>query len=68
MVEVVGTGEFEAWYLDLDKKDTEAVDFAVGLLAERGVALGYPHSSAINGASFALRELRAQSGGVAEGG
>jgi len=29
----------------------------------RGVALGFPHSSAVKGASFALRELGAQSGG-----
>jgi len=63
MIEVVGTDEFEVWYLTLDEKDTAAVDFVVGLLEARGVTLGFPHSSAMNGASFALRELRAQSGG-----
>jgi len=63
MIEVVGTDEFEAWYVGLDKQDTEAVDFVVELLVARGVTLGFPHSGAIKGASFALRELRAQSGG-----
>src|SRR5260370_824591 len=29
----------------------------------KGVTLGYPHTSAIKGASVALRELRVQSGG-----
>lgn len=37
MVEVVGTAEFEAWYLDLSTQDTEAVDFVVELLVARGV-------------------------------
>ncbi len=63
MIEVVGTDEFEAWYVGLDKQDTEAVDFVVELLVARGVTLAFPHSSAVKGASFALRELRAQSGG-----
>lgn len=36
---------------------------AVGLLENVGVALGYPRSSAIEGASFALRQLRIQSQG-----
>src|SRR5713226_8062164 len=62
-VEVVGTGEFEKWYLALDEKDTQAVDFIVEFLAARGVTLGYPYTSAIKGVGFALRELRAQFGG-----
>lgn len=37
----------------------------VDLLEARGVALGYPHSSAINGSKHALRELRVQAGGRA---
>jgi len=31
----------------------------VGLLENRGVTLGYPHSSAIKGTKAAIRELRA---------
>lgn len=63
MVEVVGTHEFEAWFLALDDQASKAVDLVVGLLEARGVNLGHPHSSAINGATFALRELRVQAGG-----
>lgn len=63
MVEVIGTEEFEAWFLGLDDQAAKAVDLVVGLLEARGVHLGFPHSSAINNASFALRELRVQAGG-----
>lgn len=61
MVEVEGTEEFEAWFLALTDKDAEAVARVVGLLEEKGVALGFPHTSEIKG-SQALRELRVQSG------
>ncbi len=63
MVEVLGTSDFEAWFLGLDDQASKAVDLVVGLLEARGVTLGHPHCSAINGASFALRELRVQAGG-----
>jgi hypothetical protein len=63
MTEIVVTDEFEAWYANLNESDTDAVYRVVGLLEARGVALGYPHSSAINGSKLALRELRVQSGG-----
>ncbi|MGE5787177.1 MAG: type II toxin-antitoxin system RelE/ParE family toxin [Myxococcales bacterium] len=59
MVEVFATDEFAGWYRDLDDAASEDVDVAVGLLE----SLGYPRSSAIEGASFALRELRIQSQG-----
>ena len=62
MVEVEGTGEFEEWFLALTAKEAEAVARVVGLLEEKGVALGFPYSSYIKG-SQALRELRVQSGG-----
>jgi hypothetical protein len=62
VVEVEGTEEFEAWFLALTDKDAEAVARVVGLLEEKGVALGFPYSSEIKG-SEALRELRVQSGG-----
>lgn len=62
MVEVEGTEEFEAWFFALAEKEAEAVARVVGLLGEKGVALGFPYSSEIKG-SQALRELRVQSGG-----
>ncbi|HKH43482.1 MAG TPA: type II toxin-antitoxin system RelE/ParE family toxin [Thermoanaerobaculia bacterium] len=63
MVEVLGTTEFEEWFLDLDARDTVAVVRMVGLLEARGLALGFPYSSAIVGSRYALRELRIQSAG-----
>ena len=57
MVEVEGTEEFEAWFLALAEKEAERVARVVGLLEEKGVALGFPYSSEIKG-SQALRELR----------
>ena len=41
----------------------EDVAYSVGLLEELGPALGYPHSSKINGSRHGMRELRTQSGG-----
>ena len=55
------TDQFRDWYLSLDEKNADAVEFSVGLLEQFGVALGAPHSSRIVGT--ALRELRVQSGG-----
>jgi len=63
MIEVVGTDEFEEWLLSLDQADANAVDRVVELLILKGVTLGHPYSSAIEGSKFALRELRVQSGG-----
>lgn len=63
MVEINVTEEFHEWYEDLSEQDSDAVEFAVDLLEQKGVALEFPYSSKINGASFALRELRVQSGG-----
>ncbi len=59
-VVVLGTREFEEWYLELAEVETRIVDRLVDLLEASGVSLGFPHSSAIKGASFALRELRGQ--------
>lgn len=64
MVEVVATDEFSDWYGDLDEGDTDAVYRVVSLLEARGVSLGFPYSSAIEGSSYALRKLRVQSGGA----
>ena len=63
MVEVLGTEEFEEWFLSLHAADARAVARVVGLLEARGIALGYPYSSAIEGSRYALRELRVQSAG-----
>lgn len=63
MVEVIALDEFAVWYSDLDDAASDDVDAAVDLLAAVGVRLGFPRSSAIEGTSFALRELRIQSNG-----
>lgn len=63
MVEVIATDEFAGWYQALGEGDLEAVTFSVEVLREKGIGLGSPHSSAIEGAKHALRELRVQSGG-----
>lgn len=63
MVEVIFTDEFAAWWDDLTEGQQENVAVKVGLLAQLGVGLGHPHSSAILGSKVALRELRVQSGG-----
>ena len=63
MVEVIGTQEFEDWFLELEDADAEAVARVVGLLEIKGTTLDFPYSSSIRGASFALRELRVQSQG-----
>ena len=64
-VDVLGTDEFEAWFLDLPDDDAKAVDRYVELLAARGVALGHPYSSAIKGSKHAIRELRVRHAGKA---
>lgn len=61
MVEIVTTDEFRVWYTELDDDTAEDVTVSVDYLAVEGLRLGYPRSSAITGASFALRDLRIQS-------
>jgi hypothetical protein len=63
MAEVLATDEFRDWYQSLDDASADDVDVAVELLEQRGVTLGFPWSSAIQGAGMALRELRIQSRG-----
>jgi hypothetical protein len=63
VVEVIATDEFAGWYSGLDDLAAEDITAAVDYMAGVGVTLGYPRSSAIAGASFALRELRIQSSG-----
>ncbi len=61
--EVIVTDEFRIWYEGLSESEQDRVAFTVGLLEQRGVTLPFPYSSAIQGASFALRELRTQADG-----
>lgn len=61
--EVVFTDEFGAWFASLSENEQNRVYCSVGLLEARGVALGFPHSSAIRGSALALRELRTQAEG-----
>ena len=57
------TDEFEAWWVELTEGMQDDIDRVVMLLEEHGPMLGFPYSSAINGARFAMRELRIQSDG-----
>jgi len=58
MVEVETTDAYDAWYLDLDKREAAAVDRKVKALQIMGLALPFPHSSDIRGGKYAFRELR----------
>ena len=60
MPEVVVTDEFKTWYEALLIDEQQSVFRVVTLLEARGVSLGYPHSSAIEGSRHPLRELRVQ--------
>lgn len=60
MAEVVVSDEFKVWYEDLSLEEQESVFRVVSLLEGRGVALGFPYSSAIEGSRHSLRELRVQ--------
>lgn len=59
---VVASEEFAAWFRALADADRKAVDGAIGKLRALGLDLPYPHSSAIEGASIAMRELRPKAG------
>lgn len=63
MVPVVYTDEFREWWDGLTEAQQDDVARVIGVLEDRGVALGFPLSSALHGASIALRELRVQSDG-----
>ena len=65
MTEILVTEEFEAWWKGLTAGKQEDVAFVVGLLEARGVALGFPYSSAVRGSRLRLRELRVSAEGEA---
>jgi len=55
------TDEFEQWWDGLTEGAQEDVDAEVGLLAEYGVDLPYPHTSSVHGSKHShMRELRVQ--------
>lgn len=55
------TDEFGAWWEALTEAEQESVAYSVGLLEAKGMALGHPHCSKINGSKHAhMRELRVQ--------
>jgi hypothetical protein len=61
LTEVEYTDEFGAWWEALTEPEQESVAYSVGLLEAKGMALGNPHSSKINGSKHAhMRELRVQ--------
>ena len=63
MAEVAFTDEFGAWLNRLSEEEQDDVAFSIELLQEMGVALPFPHSSAIKGSRHPLRELRCKSQG-----
>ena len=55
------TDELEDWWLKLTEPEQESVNASVGLLEALGPALGFPHSSSIEGSRHGhMRELRIQ--------
>ena len=55
------TDEFGAWWGDLSEEEQVSLAASVQLLQERGPALGFPHSSGINGSKHGhMRESRTQ--------
>lgn len=62
MSEIFYTDELAAWFDSLAVDEQEELDFVVGLLANFGTGLGYPHSSALKGGRHAFRELRPKRG------
>ncbi|KXW57177.1 hypothetical protein FEMY_23030 [Ferrovum myxofaciens] len=58
------TDEFGEWWGSLAEDEQESLVASVRLLEERGPALGFPHSSGVNGSKHGhMRELRTQHGG-----
>ncbi len=63
--EVEYTDDFGEWWHSLTEAEQESLAASVRLLEDRGPALGYPHSSGINGSRHGhMRELRTQHSGL----
>ena len=56
------TEEVEAWLRSLQPRDQGDVQHVIKLLELMGIQLPFPHSSALNGARYGLRELRPRRG------
>jgi hypothetical protein len=55
------TDDFEEWWNELNVDEQESIAASVGLLEQRGVSLGHPHSSQVKGSRHGhMRELRIQ--------
>lgn len=54
------TDEFGLWWEDLSEGAQDKCAVVIDLLEREGPNLGFPYSSAINGAKHAMRELRIQ--------
>lgn len=62
--EVEYTDDFEIWWAGLTEAEQESVTASVGLLAQAGPLLRFPHSSGIVGSRHGhMRELRVQHAG-----
>ncbi len=59
-MEVIATESFIEWYKALDDAYVMDVTAAIDHLELRGVTLGYPYSSKIEGTALNIRELRIQ--------
>lgn len=58
------TEEFGSWWEELTEHQQDDIAHSVGLLAELGPGLGFPHSSKVNASRHRhMRELRSQSSG-----
>ncbi len=62
MVEIIFTDEFGEWFDSLSEDEQGDVLDVVRKLEVKGVALGFPHCSAVEGAGEPLRELRPRQG------
>jgi len=58
--EVEFTDEFEVWWDTLTEAAQISVNAKVFMLETLGPNLGHPHSSAVKGSQYSLRELRIQ--------
>lgn len=62
--EIEFTEEFGAWWETLTEDQQDDIAQCVGLVAEPGPGLGFPHSSKVNASRHGhMRELRTQSAG-----
>jgi hypothetical protein len=62
--EVEYTNDFETWWFDLSEAEQVSITAVVGLLAQEGPLLRFPHTSGIVGSKHGhMRELRVQHAG-----